>query len=542
VTHRASFVLSLCFALATPLGARAQSPAAPAPAAPPPVTAPAAPVDPAAPAPVDPNAPAAPAPAQPPAAAPVDPNAAPAVPVDPSAAPAAPVDPNAAPAAPVDPSAAPAVPVDPAAAPAALDTPPAPVAEPEPAPAPAPAPAPTPQATTPAPAEAKASIDATASAPKPGGAGDKADEARCAQLFAQGQTALAQAEGCAGGENPIYAGSQVSLTQTTAPAYRTMPDNDNGFYGLNLYLAPRFRLTESWALFADVTLGYEATVPDDTMQRHQVQSSDTRIQFSGVLGTLGGVTFITGPRLIVPTSKFSWAGDVVAGLGTSLGAVKNFEVLSGLAVSLTGVYTHIFSRNLTVEPRGRGTDKYECQGSTASETRPAECVAGTLRLTQDQFRVAPSVSLNVNEQWSTGLSYVYGWNLVKRFENDEIVVDTLAGPTVVDDISDNPIDDTRWRRSGSLTASVNYQPAPWLIATLSGNTSVCYSLPSGFQSSMGGCSGGMKSADWSLRNPIANKYSTISLALTVPVDAFIKAVTSNETEQKTAKSKSKPKI
>jgi hypothetical protein len=532
VTHRASFVLSLCFALATPLGARAQSPADPAPAAPPPATAPAAPVDPAAPeAPVDPNAPA---PAEPPAAAPAAPLEPDAAPVDPSTAPAAPVDPSAAP---VDPSAAPAVPVDPSAAPVdpnaappALDAPPAPApVEPEPAPAESPVP--------PA-ADAKVSV-ATTTAAKPSDASNKADEARCAQLFAQGQTALAQAEGCAGGENPIYAGSQIGFTQTTAPAYRTMPDNDNGFYALNLYLAPRFRLTETWALFADVTLGYEATVPDDTQRRHQVQSSDTRIQFQGVLGSLGGVTFITGPRVIVPTSKFSWAGDVIAGLGTSLGAVKNFEVLSGLAVQAAGVYTHIFSKNLTVEPRGRGTDRYDCQGSTASDTGATECVAGTLRLVQDQFRVAPAVTLNVNEQWSTGLSYLYGWNLVKPFPNDEVVIDTLGGPTVVDGLDDNPIDETRWRRFGSFTASVNYQAAPWLIATLSGNTTVCYNLPSGIQSSMGGCSGGMKTSDWWLRNPIANKYSTISLALTVPVDAFIKAVTSNETEQKTAKGKAK---
>lgn len=529
MTHRATFVLSLCFALATPLGVRAQSPT------------PATPADPAAPA-----APAAPAeaPAAPAEAAPEAPPAAPAAPSTP-AEPAAPAPAD--PAAPV--AGEPVAPVDPGAAPAvdpnALTAPEAQPAPEQPAPAPEPAPAPAPVEATPPVAAAKVSLDTTSSTAKADAAAKKADEARCAQLFAQGQTALAQAEGCAGGENPIYAGSQIGFTQITAPAYRTFPDNDNGFYALNLYLAPRFRITEKWALFADVTLGYEATVPDDTQQRHQVQSTDTRIQFSGVLGSVGGVTFITGPRIIIPTSKFSWAGDVYAGLGTSLGAVKNFKVLAGLATSLTGVYTHVFSDNLVAEPRGRGTERYQCNAGTASEVTPYECVAGTARLVQDQFRIAPAVSLNVNEQWSTGLSYVYGWNLVKKFNpevQDSIVIDTVAGPTEVDGISDNVIDDTRWRRSGSFTAQVNYQPAPWLIATLSGNTSVCYNLPSGIQSSLGGCSGGMKSADWWLRNPIANKYSTISLSLTVPVDAFIKAVTSNETEQKTAKGKSKPKI
>jgi hypothetical protein len=524
VTHRATFVLSLCFALATPLGVRAQSPA---PSAPTPPAAPALPEAPAAPAEVAPEAPpaAAPAEAAPAEAAPVE-----AAPADPNA-PAAP-DPSA-------PAAGPAVEA-PVADPSALTAPveqPAPE-QPAPAPAPEPAPAPAPAEVTPPAAQAKVSLDATTSKPPQSGANQKADDARCAQLFAQGQTALAQAEGCAGGENPVYAGSQIGLTQTTAPAYRSFPDNDNGFYALNLYIAPRFRITEKWAVFADVTLGYEATPPDDTSRRHEVQSSDTRIQFQGVLGTLGGVTFTTGPRLIVPTSKPSWAADVYAGLGASLGAVKNFEVLSGLAVQLVGVYVHTFSGNLTREIRGG--DAPTCTGTNGDSI---DCSAGNIRIVQDQFRVGPSVALAINEQWSLSSSYIAGWNFLKPYENDgDVVLDTISGPVVIDS-ADNPGDDTRWRRSGSFTLSANYQPAPWLIATLSGNTSVCYDLPSGIQSSMGGCSGGMRTADWWLRNPIANKYSTISLALTVPIDAFIKAVTSNETEQKkTARGKSKPKI
>jgi hypothetical protein len=535
VTHRASFVLSLCSALLIPLGARAQSEAPVAP----PVEAPPADVAPA------PEAPVAPSEAAPAPEAPLEEQkpaeAAPSDPAAPVIDPAAPATDPAAPA--LDPAAAPA-----SDAPTEAFAPAAPVAQ-EPAPTPEPAPAPaTPEPATPAPAEASATAAVTlndkATAPVPTGDNSKDQEARCATLFAQGQTALAQAEGCASGEAPIYAGSQVGLTQLTAPASRTLPDSDNGFYALNLYLAPRFRLTERWAMFADVTLGYEATTPDFANERHEVVATDTRVQFSGVLGSLGGVNFSTGPRVIIPTSKPSWAANVIGGLGVSLSAVKNFDVLSGLAFQGVGVVTHVFSSGLT--RKIREGEAPPCQATNGSGSFATECPAGNLRVVQDQFVAASSATLNIDDQWSAGLGYSYRWNLIKPFDDsvsEQVVIDTIGGPTVVDDIDENPIDDTRWRRSGTFSLSVNYQPAPWLFATLSGSTTVCYDLPYGSQGAFGGCSGGMKQSDWWLRNPIANKFTNVSLSLTVPIDAFVEAVTKGGADdKKTAKAKAKAKL
>lgn len=502
MTHRATLVLSLCLGIVTPLGASAQ---------------PNAPIE----EPVPPGSELSPE------QAPVE-------------APAPDVDEPAA--SDVAPSEAPA-PVEPPAPTAEEPAPVAPAsAESEEVPAP-----PVPSPLEPAPAESASALEANAEASLANvnvGVGTEsrpavADESRCAQLFAQGQTALAQAEGCAGKEQPIYAGSQFSLSQVTAPAYRTLPNSKNGFYALNLYLAPRFRLTERWALFTDVTLGYEATVPDDTMRRHQVQATDTRIAVSGVLGSAGGITFTAAPRIIIPTSKPSWALDTYAGLGTSLGAVKNFDVLAGWAVAFTGVYTHVFSGRLTAKIREDNAPS--CAGISGDRDGLSECAAGTLRAVQDRFTIAPSTSLQVNDQWSLSASYVYNWSLVKPFPDD--LRDTVVLPGLGEvDVSDNPIDDTRWRRSGSFSLAVNYQPASWLIATLSGTTSVCYSMSSGIQSSLGGCSGGQKTSDFWLRNPIANKYTTVSLALTVPVDALIQAVTTSSNEKKTAKAKAKAQL
>jgi hypothetical protein len=270
-----------------------------------------------------------------------------------------------------------------------------------------------------------------------------------------------------------------------------------------------------------------------------VQSSNTRIVVSGLLGSVGGVAFAASPRIVVPTSKFAWSAKMIAGVGTGLNASKNFEVLSGLGVSLGGAYTHTFSNALTRQIREG--DAPTCKGTAGQDI---DCVAGGLRIVQDNFVVGPSVNLAVNDQWSVGASYSYAWALAKPWDDsvkDTVVIETAGGPTEVV-VSDNPVEDNRWRRSGSFSLSANYQPAPWLIATLGANTSVCYAFDVGFQSSTGGCAGGNKNSDWWLRNPIANKFSTISLSLTVPVDALIDAVSKKETEAKTAKSKSKSKI
>ena len=60
----------------------------------------------------------------------------------------------------------------------------------------------------------------------------------------------------------------------------------------------------------------------------------------------------------------------------------------------------------------------------------------------------------------------------------------------------------------------------------------------------GGCAGGGNHSDFFTSNPIINKFTTVSLQLTVPVDAFIQAITSGSSneQKKTAKNKSKAKL
>ncbi|MFT3925074.1 MAG: hypothetical protein QM778_21240 [Myxococcales bacterium] len=345
----------------------------------------------------------------------------------------------------------------------------------------------------------------------------KAKQERCDQLLAQGQTSVAQAEGCGGDDGPSWAGTIVSFSQAVAPLYRTLPYH-NGYYALSLYLGPRLSINERWAINADVTLAYEVTPPDDASQRHKLWSSDTRLTAIGNLGSLGGFTFTGGPRLVVPTSEMSWAADVIAGTGATLSVVRSFDVLAGLALSLGGSYVHTWSQNLTREIREG--DPTRCAGLPRDSV--VDCTAGQYRVVQDAFRVISGFSLNMTTTLNLQLNYIYGWNLVKAFHDETPTIDITSGPTTVDEAGALP--DNRIRRRGDFLLALSYQPATWLIATLQGTTSVCYDQAYGGQSALGGCAGGLATSDFWLRNPLVNKFSTLALQLTVPVDALVRSV------------------
>ena len=383
-------------------------------------------------------------------------------------------------------------------------------------------------------AETQATVDAANAEKNTLAEQDK--DARCAQLLAQGNLALAQAEGCGGGSAPIYSGSLVSLSQSVAPFASTLPYN-NSFAAMSLYLAPRIRLTDKWALSSDITLAYEFTKPDDTTYAHELYRSDTRVGVTGLLFTVKDFTFTGGARVSLPTSKSSWASKVF-GTGVVLNVVRQFDVLDGLAFSLGTSYTHNWSKYLTRPVLG---DAPPCT-SPSGDAMP--CSASNARLGQDSIRATGSASLNFTQQWNIQASYFYGWNLAKPFKDDSVTInDPVTGEITVDN-SDNTLDDNRWRRFGYLGLSASYQPVSWFIGSLQTSTGVCYDSDSGSMGITGGCAGGGNHSDFFTSNPIINKFSTVSLQLTVPVDAFIQAITSGSTneQKKTAKAKSKAKL
>lgn len=462
MTHRATLVLSLCFALLTPFAAQAQE-------TPPPASPEAAPAE----GVLSEEAPADQAPPAPPVPAP----------------------------APAAPEAAPPVPES--------------------------------VQTTDEPAGTSTSVSVATppAADDPGAAAsDKAKKDRCAVLMAQGQSALAQAEGCGGKDQPIFTGSIVSLTQTGAPGMRTMPYN-NRFAALSLYLAPRLTLTNKWALIADVSMAYEQTIPDDTADRHEVQFTDPRLIVNGNLGKWKGFNFTASPRLTIPVSAPSQASKAIIGVGTGLNIIRSLDVLDGLALIVGGAYNHTFARNVvrTNEDREDGCD--DITGSVVS------CPVGNLGIVQDTFRAIGTASLSFNSKISAQAQYLYGWNFVKKLSDLPRSIPGVWSddtPALTGDELDRDV--SRWRRIGSLTLAVNYQPADWVIASVQGNTSVCYAFADGMQSSLGGCSGGAATSDFWLRNPIVNKFSTIALSFTIPIDVVYTRIKNREgVEKSTAK-------
>lgn len=385
-------------------------------------------------------------------------------------------------------------------------------------------------AETPADNSASVSLSTTAApvaAAPDTSAADKAKQERCAVLMAQGQSALAQAEGCGGDDQLIFAGSIVSATETGAPASRSLPYN-NRFAAASLYLAPRLSLTAKWALIADMTMAHEQTPPDDTADRQELQFTDARLLAVGSLGKLGGFNFTASPRVVIPVSAPSRRGDVALGAGVGINVIRSFDVLDGLALIAGGSHNHTFAGNVTRDNPDRDD---LCNDVTAATDK---CPVSSLGLVQDSFRAVGTASLSFNSEISAQLQYLYGWNLVKKLSDLPTSI-----PGVISD--DTPVlegeselgrEVTRWRRLGSLTLSVNYQPADWVIATLQGNTSVCYNVADGSQSSLGGCSGGSQQSDFWLRNPIMNKFSTLAISFTFPVDVIYTRIKNRQSEEK----------
>jgi hypothetical protein len=376
--------------------------------------------------------------------------------------------------------------------------------------------------------------DAPAAKQGPSAASDRQKQERCDQLLAQGQTAVAQAEGCGGDEGPSWAGTIVSFSQATAPLWRTLPNDRNGFYGLSLYLGPRLSINERWAVNADVTLAYEVTPPDDTTKRHQVWSTDTRVTAVGNLGSVGGFTFTGGPRLVVPTSELSWAANVFLGTGAVLNVMRSFDVLAGLSLSVGGSYWHTWSQNLTREIRG--SEAPTCTGLLRDGL--ATCSAGHYRVVQDAFRALGAFSLNITPAVNLQLTYIYGWNLVKPFADTTPTIDITSGPTTIG--GGDVLPDNRIRRRGDFLLALSYQPASWLIATLQSTTSVCYDQAYGgqFMAGLASCAGGLKTSDFWLRNPLVNKFSTLALQLTVPIDAFVRTLRARRGPEQTEPARS----
>jgi len=204
------------------------------------------------------------------------------------------------------------------------------------------------------------------------------------------------------------------------------------------------------------------------------------------------------------------------------------DVLDGLALILGGAYNHTFAQNVVRSNEDRDDRCNDISGTVVS------CPVGNLGIVQDTFRAVGTASLSFNSKISAQAQYLYGWNFVKKLSDLPSSI-----PGVWSD--DTPVrageaeldrDVTRWRRIGSLTLAVNYQPVDWVIASLQGNTSVCYAFADGSQSSLGGCSGGSKQSDFALRNPIVNKFSTIALSFTIPIDVVYTRIKNRSGDEK----------
>jgi hypothetical protein len=312
------------------------------------------------------------------------------------------------------------------------------------------------------------------------------------------------------------------LLQWVAPMHRTLPNTQDGFYALALYLAPRYSLNQDWALTADVTVSYEVTPPDDAEQRHKVWTTDTRLTALGNWGTYKGFTFTGGPRLVLPTSQASWAAKVYVGTGGVVSVTRSFDVLAGSSVNIASDYWHTWSGDLT--PEIRDGNPPTCASVGSGNGASTDCTAGSSRVIQDSIRLFSIYALNFTPAWNLQVAYLYGWRLVKPFRDDTPTVEIASGPVQLD--REASLADSRWRRYGDFEVALSYQPASWLITSLTAATVVCYDHAYGAFSANGvvgngTCSGGMKSSDFWLRNPIANKFTTVALQLTVPIDALL---------------------
>lgn len=283
------------------------------------------------------------------------------------------------------------------------------------------------------------------------------------------------------GEKLAWRGTSLSWdhTITKNTLYRPAQRFYNPTYVQTVSIRPRWYFSDTLSLRLRQDMAVELTESDSATEKQQLLFDDTRLDLvESKLAEWQEIVLRVGVTLRLPLSLTSQAEERIAGVGPTVGLSRDFDVLEGLTLDLSGGYRHNFGLSTV-----KHTDRpFPCK-------RLADCdQAGGVTNVRETFGANLDASLAFVEKLSFTLGAGGAWSLG-------------YAPTEVDGLADAP---TEWRNSVDFHASLSYGPWKWLgidlgMATITSHEDL---FPSGRDG----------------RNPFWHPDTTLSLTLTLGID------------------------
>ena len=307
-----------------------------------------------------------------------------------------------------------------------------------------------------------------------------------------GEAAESDDEGEPEGEKLAWRGTSLywDHTITKNTLVKDWQDNYNPTYVQAVGVRPRWYFSDTLSLRLRQDMQVELTQSDGDTEKQQLLFADTRIDLvEAKLYEWQEVVLRVGGTIRLPLSLTSQAEERIAGIGPIVGLSRDFEVLAGLTLDLSGGYRHNFGLSNVAHVER----PYAC-------TRAGDC---------DQARGSTNVSDSLNANFDATLAFVeqlaltLGTGGVWSLGYGLADYDFASNPRIIG--ASGTLKDqsqTHWRDSVDVHASLGYAPWKFLGIDLGLTTMTSTTLIFGRAA----------------RNPIWNPDTTLSLTFTLGID------------------------
>lgn len=249
------------------------------------------------------------------------------------------------------------------------------------------------------------------------------------------------------------AGTQLFLTQTmsTSTVFRGQQQYANPTTDTNLWLLPRYNLSDTFQLRARAIFTYEWTNSDATVTQNEPRFSDTTVQlFYKKIPKVVGFKPMAAVNVGIPTSPESRARTMYFAPGATLQVSRFFEhVLGGdFGIIAFTSYSHPVYQYTTPGVRGDVPYDFQCLGGVQCRSQlsgamnPSDSIAYALILEQTWGK------------WTPALYYLGGHAFTYTPKSTNVNGDPVEAPP--------GFDRSTVRNSTFFSAWLDYEANGWL--------------------------------------------------------------------------------
>ncbi len=295
-----------------------------------------------------------------------------------------------------------------------------------------------------------------------------------------------------------------SLNTTALDPGSTITHNPT--YVWSFTLMPRWYLNDEMFLRVRQDMSLELTDTDTYTYNREPILADTQLDFVHAnLLTLGDFRWQGGARILLPTSIASRANEIYFGTGIFTAAQYTIpDVLAGLVFSGNSSWSHFWSGSNVTSTE----TNYPCYVNDVGAAQVCSQVGGPSTVS-DSIVAGLAASLNPTPELTLSTGFTWLWRVAHGLADARVPVEGAPdGTLTIPDMSK-----THLRGLTYYSASASYQFNTWF--NLSANF---YTFTS------------QLSSDGSRRNPLWNVDSSLSLTMTVGIDALYSELTGTAEE------------